>query len=58
MNSPQQAVRRNGFFGRAIAVFGAACAVSARVDVRRRPEAADLKTLGIDPALFPDVTRI
>jgi hypothetical protein len=58
MLRPQQPTPKNGFIGRAIAVFGAASAVSSRVDARRRPEASDLKTLGIDPALFPDVTRI
>jgi hypothetical protein len=58
MLRPQQPTPKNGFLGRAIAVFGAANAVSSRVDARRRPEAEDLKTLGIDPASFPDVTRI
>lgn len=58
MLRPQQPAPKNGFLGRAIAVFGAANAVSTRVDARRRPEAEDLKTLGIDPASFPDVTRI
>lgn len=58
MLRPQQPTPKNGFLGRAIAVFGAASAVSARVDARRRPEASDLKILGIDPDSFPDVTRI
>lgn len=58
MLRPQQPAPKNGFLGRAIAVFNAASAVSARVDGRRRPEAVDLRTLGIDPAAFPDVTRI
>lgn len=58
MLRPQQPNTNNGFLGRAIAVFAAASAVSARVDARRRPEASDLKILGIDPEAFPDVTRI
>lgn len=58
MLRPQQPMPKNGFLGRAIAVFAAASAVSARVDARRRPEASDLKTLGIDPKSFPDVTHI
>ena len=57
MVKPQQAISKGGFLGRAIAVFSAASAVSARVDARRRPEASHLRTLGIDPATFPDVTR-
>lgn len=48
----------NGFLGRAIAVFGAATAASARVEGRRRPEDSDLILLGINPCTFPDVTRI
>ncbi len=43
---------RKGFLGRAIAVFGAAAAASAAVEAHRRPRAADLRTLGIDPADF------
>jgi hypothetical protein len=41
-----------GFLGRAFAVIGAASAVSAAVEGKRRPRASDLKTLGIDPEFF------
>lgn len=48
---------RMGFLGRAFTVLGAARAVAAAVEARRRPNANDLHTLGIDPATFPDVRR-
>lgn len=48
---------RMGFIGSAFAVFGAARAVAAAVEGRRRPDARDLRTLGIDPENFPDVRR-
>jgi hypothetical protein len=46
---------RGGFIGRAIAVFGAATAASAAVEGGRKPQARDLKTLGIDPKAFDRV---
>ncbi|WP_198935152.1 hypothetical protein [Pararhizobium arenae] len=48
---------RKGFFGRAIAVFGAASAAAAAVEGGRRPLDRDLNTLGIDPARFHSVNR-
>jgi hypothetical protein len=48
---------RMGFLGRAFAVLGAATAVAAAVEGRRRPDARDLHVLGIDPESFPDVRR-
>ncbi|WP_327211144.1 hypothetical protein [Rhizobium leguminosarum] len=55
---PHVAIPSNGFLGRAIAVFSAASAASARIDVRRHPQASDLMRLGIDPSSFPNVTRV
>ena len=46
-----------GFIGRAFAVLGAASAAAAAVEGHRRPKASDLRTLGIDPANFPDTRR-
>ncbi|WP_099050894.1 hypothetical protein [Pararhizobium polonicum] len=46
-----------GFFGNAIAIFGAATAVAAAVEGRRRPMDRDLYTLGIDPKNFHSVKR-
>lgn len=46
-----------GFIGRAFAVLGAASAAAAAVEGHRRPKASDLRTLGIDPASFPDTRR-
>lgn len=43
---------RFGAFGRAFDVLGAAIAVSAAVENRRRPMSRDLDTLGIDPEAF------
>ncbi|MGN7806431.1 hypothetical protein ACTJKE_27560 [Ensifer sp. 22521] len=43
-----------GFIGRAFAVLGAAAAA---VEGHRRPKASDRRTLGIDPANFPDTRR-
>lgn len=48
---------RRGYFGNIIDIVGAAISVSAAVDGRRAPKARDLRTLGIDPAAFPDVRR-
>ncbi|WP_331376713.1 hypothetical protein [Sinorhizobium chiapasense] len=48
---------RMGFIGRAFAVLGAANAAAAAVEGHRRPNARDLRTLGIDPANFPDIRR-
>lgn len=48
---------RKGFIGRAFAVLGAASAAAAAVEGHRRPKASDLRTLGIDPANFPDAGR-
>lgn len=48
---------RKGFFGRAIAVFGAASAVAAAVEGGRRPLDRDLHELGIDPVRFHSVNR-
>ncbi|MDQ0318113.1 hypothetical protein QO002_000251 [Pararhizobium capsulatum DSM 1112] len=48
---------RKGFFGRAIAVFGAASAVAAAVEGGRRPLDRDLYTLGIEPTRFHTVKR-
>ena len=48
---------RMGFIGRAFAVLGAANAAAAAVEGHRRPNARDLRTLGIDPATFPDSLR-
>ncbi|AEG09066.1 hypothetical protein HR059_20640 (plasmid) [Sinorhizobium meliloti WSM1022] len=48
---------RMGFIGRAFAVLGAATAAAAAVEGHRRPKAQDLRTLGIDPAAFPDNRR-
>ncbi|MBX4962103.1 hypothetical protein [Rhizobium binae] len=48
---------RTGFLGRAFAVIGAANAVSAAVEARRRPRARDLRELGINPASFDQVSR-
>jgi hypothetical protein len=46
---------KQGFFGRAFAVIGAASAAAAAVDGHRRPKDRDLRTLGINPADFPRV---
>ncbi|MEZ2128353.1 MULTISPECIES: hypothetical protein [unclassified Sinorhizobium] len=46
-----------GFLGRAFAVIGAASAVSAAVEGKRRPRASDLETLGIDPKSFEHYGR-
>ncbi|WP_164895979.1 hypothetical protein [Rhizobium hidalgonense] len=48
---------RTGFFGRAFAVLGAANAVSAAVEAGRRPRAADLRKLGIEPSSFGRFSR-
>ncbi|MDK1492699.1 hypothetical protein QN219_21985 [Sinorhizobium sp. 7-81] len=48
---------RMGFIGRAFAVLSAANAAAAAVEGNRRPNARDLRTLGIDPANFPDIRR-
>ena len=48
---------RKGFFGRAIAVFGAASAAAAAVEGGRRPLDRDLYALGIDPVRFHSVNR-
>ncbi|ASY65413.1 hypothetical protein SJ05684_b44310 (plasmid) [Sinorhizobium sojae CCBAU 05684] len=48
---------RMGFIGRAFAVLGAATAAAAAVEGNRRPRERDLRTLGIDPANFPDTRR-
>jgi hypothetical protein len=44
--------KRGNSFTRAFAVVGAAIAVSAAVENRRRPAGRDLETLGIDPDAF------
>lgn len=49
---------RRGYLGNIIDVVGAAINASAAVDGRRTPRARDLRTLGIDPASFPDVRRV
>lgn len=43
---------RDGFFGRAFAMIGAANAVSAAIESGRRPKSRDLQTLGINPSAF------
>jgi hypothetical protein len=43
---------RGNAFSRAFAVFGAAVAVSAAIENRRRPSNSDLSTLGIEPNAF------
>ncbi|WP_200943829.1 MULTISPECIES: hypothetical protein [unclassified Rhizobium] len=48
---------RKSFFGRAIAVFGAASAAAAAVEGGRRPRDRDLYELGIDPVRFHSVNR-
>ena len=55
--SEQEDGYHTGFIGRAFAVLGAASAAAAAVEGRRRPKASDLRTLGIDPANFPDTRR-
>lgn len=49
---------RRGYLGNIIDIVGAAISASAAVDGRRAPKASDLRTLGIDPAAFPDVRRV
>jgi hypothetical protein len=49
---------RRGYLGNIINILGAAISASAAVDGRRTPQARDLRTLGIDPASFPDVRRV
>ncbi|WP_275786401.1 hypothetical protein [Pararhizobium gei] len=53
------ALRNNarGFFGNAIAIFGAATVAAAAVEGHRRPMDRDLYTLGIDPRNFNAVKR-
>ncbi|HTO33196.1 MAG TPA: hypothetical protein VL202_18775 [Pararhizobium sp.] len=46
-----------GFFGTAIAIFGAASAAAAAVEGNRRPLDRDLHTLGINPANFHSTKR-
>ena len=41
-----------GFFGRALAVFGAAVNASNAVENHRKPAKRDLAILGIDPKAF------
>jgi hypothetical protein len=48
---------REGFFGRAFAVIGAANAVSAAFEAGRRPKPRDLKVLGIAPDAFDHFGR-
>ena len=43
---------RDNFIGRAFAVFSAARSAAAAVEAGRRPNARDLKTLGIDADHF------
>jgi hypothetical protein len=38
-------------------IFGSAIAVSNAVEARTAPRARDLRTLGIDPALFGKINR-
>jgi hypothetical protein len=49
---------RRGYLGNIIDIVGAAINASAAVDGRRTPKATDLRKLGIDPASFPNVSRI
>ncbi|MDO9416665.1 hypothetical protein [Pararhizobium sp.] len=46
-----------GFFGRAIAVLGAANAAASAVEGHRRPRNRDLRLLGIDPDSFNHINR-
>jgi len=46
-----------GFFGNAMAMFGAATAVAAAVEGHRRPLDRDLHALGINPANFHLMNR-
>jgi hypothetical protein len=39
-------------------MFGSAVSVSRAIESNRRPQASDLKTLGIDPAQFDRVGRL
>ncbi len=48
---------RMGFLSRAFAVLSAATAAATAVEGHRRPRARDLRTLGIDPATFPETRR-
>lgn len=41
-----------GMIGEAFAIIGAAGRASAAVEAHRKPDAASLRTLGIDPAAF------
>lgn len=56
MSSYRKSIRE-GFFGRAFAVIGAATAVSAACETGRRPKAQDLNVLGIDPKIFGHIGR-
>lgn len=49
---------RRGYLGNIIDIVGAAISASAAVDGRRTPKATDLRKLGIDPAAFPNVSRV
>lgn len=53
--SARQSAR--GFFGNAIAIFGAATAAAAAVEGHRRPRDRDLYTLGINPVNFDAMKR-
>ncbi|MCA1407660.1 hypothetical protein I6F26_23735 [Ensifer sp. IC3342] len=44
------------FLGRAFAAIGAANAIATAVEGNRRPNDCDLRTLGINPATFPQFT--
>nr|WP_250807290.1 hypothetical protein [Neorhizobium tomejilense] len=48
---------RRTYLGNLIGILGAAVNAAAAVENRRNPRSADLRTLGIDPAAFPDVRR-
>ena len=54
MSAPKSA---RGFFGNAMAIFGAATAAAAAGEGNRRPLDRDLYTLGINPANFHSVKR-
>lgn len=43
------------WFGTVFAVFDAALAVSAAAESHRKPKERDLRTLGINPAQYPNI---
>jgi hypothetical protein len=55
MITPQS---RRGYLGNIFGIVGAAINASAAVEVRRTPKERDLRTLGIEPASFPNIRNI